>query len=424
MDYKSRYDIFITGHSRDFKRVREMLPLLRPYGTLHLASSFFAEWELGELARLCDFVHRPAHHPDNGYRNFSRFCVRDIDRIATAPWVIKVDADTELADGWIRYVDEATAAHPGAALIGPGVDPEFIDVSIFGPKAVERLGSHLDVRGKPKVVGGFYISRGDFYRANYGIMQAIHELAGERNERCVTVSGFNYRDSEDHARNMTAYFLGAPVLHVATDLVTLAGRTSVHDICHAHEEDIMKFRQFEIDPPLVVVFAEIPTDQLYPLVDHEVGYNKGHDKDYCAKIDRMVASVAQHGVIDPVIAHNRLDDGTFQVCIGCHRYLAAKKNGVPTVKCIVNCIEGQRHIPQGKRLESSEDVLACFRHPEPLSLCLEAIPNPGVLGWRAPGGFGDQAFDYGDGGTKGGVFCSPRRHTVDGDATPGGGDGG
>jgi len=424
MSYKERYDIFITGHSRDFGRIRSMLPVMRPFGTVHLASSFFTEEELVELAPLCDMVHRPMHHPENGYRNFSRFCIRDIDRIATAPWVVKVDADTELSDDWIRYVDEAVRDNPDAVLIGPGIDPELIDVSIFGPKAAERLGGHLDVRGKPKIVGGFYISRSSFFKAHYEVMQAIHELAGERNGGCVTVSGFNYRDSEDHARNMTAYFLGAGVVHAETELVSLAGRTSVHDIRHLHEEEIMKFREFDIDGPLVVVFAEIPTDQLYPLVDHEVGYNKGHDKDYCAKIDRMVASVAKHGVIDPVIAHNRLDDGTFQVCIGCHRYLAAKKNGVPTVKCIVNCIEGQQHVPHGKRLESSEDVLACFQHPEPLSLCLEAIPNPGVLGWRAPGGFGNQAFDYGDGGTKGGVFCSPRRHTVDGDATPGGEDGG
>lgn len=418
-DYKGRYDIFIVGHSRDFGRVRGLLPLLEPFGTLHLASSFFTEAELCELERLCDRVHRPTHHPENGYRNFSRFCVRDMDRIATAPWVVKVDADTELDPGWARYADEATSAHPEAALIGPKVDPEMIDVSIFGPKAVSRLGRHLNVHGAPKVVGGFYISRSGFYKRHYGVMQAIHELANERNAECVTISGFNYRDSEDHARNMTAYFLGAPVLHIETDLVRPAGRTSVHDVRHSHEEGIMKFRQFPVEAPLVVVFAEIPTDQLYPLVDHEVGYRKGHDKEYCAKIDRMTASVAEHGVIDPVIAHNRRDDGTFQVCIGCHRLLAAKRNCVPTVKCIVNCIEGQSHIPDGRRIRSSEEVLTCFKHPEPRSLCLEAIPNPGVLGLRPPGGHGDQAFDYGDGGTKGGVFCSPRRHTVDGTGGPG-----
>ena len=62
--------------------------------------------------------------------------------------------------------------------------------------------------------------------------------------------------------------------------------------------------------------------------------------------------------------------------------------------------------------------MACFKYPEPRSLCLETIPNPDVLGLRSPGGNGNQAFDYGDGGTKGGVFCSPKRHTVDGDKTP------
>jgi len=415
--YKDRYDIFITGCSRDFTRLQEILPELSPFGTLHLASSFLSEEELTVLTPLCDHVHRPIHH-ENGYRNFSRFCIRDIDRLATAPWVIKIDADTKLHDGWIRYVDDVTHKYPGAAIIGPGVDPEMIDVSIFGDQAAERLGGYLDIIGKPKVVGGFYISNSGFFKRNYRTMQSIHELAGGRNKECVTVSGFNYRDSEDHTRNMAAYFLGGSVLHVETDLVELAGRTSVHDIRHDHKEGTMQFRKFKMAAPLVVVFAEIPTDQLYALVDHEIGYNRGTDKEYNAKIDRMAASVKEHGVIDPVVAHNRRDDGTFQVCIGCHRHLAAKKNKVSTMKCIVNCIEGQKHIPDGKWLTSAEDIMACFEHPEPLSLCLEPIPNPDVLGLRPPGGNGNQAFDYGDGGTKGGVFCSPKRHTVDGDKTP------
>lgn len=420
MDYKNRYDIFVTACSRDFGKAASMLPQLAPYGTLHLASSFLTNEEVGELSRFVDHVHFPRHHVTNGYRNFSRFCVRDIDRIASNPWVVKIDADTELTDEWFRYVDEVTQEHPHAALIGPGVDPEMVNVTMFGPLVLDRLGRTLDIRGVPKVVGGFYVSRSSFYKKHFDVMQTIHELASVRNEQCVTVSGYNYRDSEDHARNMTAYFMGAAVKHVETDLLSLAGRISVHDIHHDHAEEVEmpEFRQFDIPAPLVVVFADIPTDQIYPLVDHEVGYNKGHDKDYNAKIDRMIASVKQHGVIDPVIAHNRLDDGTFQVCIGGHRYLAAKKNGIQTMKCIVNCIEGQTRIPDGKRLMNSADVMACLKHPEPLSLCLEEIPNPDVLGYREPGGHGNQAFDYGDGGTKGGVFCSPARHTVDDGVTP------
>jgi len=172
----------------------------------------------------------------------------------------------------------------------------------------------------------------------------------------------------------------------------------------------MKFKKFDIPSPMVIVLAEVQTDKLYPLVDHAVGYAKGTDKAYNAQLDEMAASVADVGVIEPVIAHNRLDDGTLQVCIGCQRYFAAKRNNVSTMMCIVNCLEGQMHIPEGRRLMNADDVSACFKNVEPASLCLEDVPNPEVLGWKAPGGHGNQAFDYGDGGTKGGVYCSPAKH--------------
>lgn len=176
----------------------------------------------------------------------------------------------------------------------------------------------------------------------------------------------------------------------------------------------MKFRKFDIPKSLVVVLAEVPTDKLYPLVDHAVGYEKGTDQAYNEKLDRIVASVAEIGVIEPVIAHNRLDDGMFQVCIGCQRYFAAKTmstlSGLATaMMCIVNCLKGQKHIPEGRHLMTADDVAACFEDVEMASLCLEDVPNPEVRGWRAPGGHGNQAFDYGDGGTKGGVYCSPAK---------------
>jgi len=171
----------------------------------------------------------------------------------------------------------------------------------------------------------------------------------------------------------------------------------------------MKFGKFDIPRLLVVVLAEIPTDKLYPLVDHAVGYEKRTDQAYNEKLDRMVVSVAEVGVIEPVIAHNRLDDGTFQVCIGCQRYFAAKRNNVPAMMCVINCLEGQKHIPEGRRLMTADDVTACFKDVESSSLCLEDVPNPEVRGWLAPGGHGNQAFDYGDGGTKGGVYCSPAK---------------
>ncbi len=158
-------------------------------------------------------------------------------------------------------------------------------------------------------------------------------------------------------------------------------------------------------PPLVVVHAEIPMEKLYPLVDHKVGYEKGHDTQYNAQLDRMCESVEREGIRNPVIAHNRRDDGTYQVCIGCQRHFAADRLGLPAIRCIVNCLEGQSHIPDGDRLHDSDEVAEYFEAVNPQSLCMEGIPNPEVIGLDQSGG--KLAFDYGDGGTKGGFFCAP-----------------
>ena len=157
-------------------------------------------------------------------------------------------------------------------------------------------------------------------------------------------------------------------------------------------------------PPLVVVHAEIPMEKLYPLVDHKTGYDKGHDTQYNAQLDRVCESIEKDGILNPVVAHNRRDDGTYQICIGCQRHFAADRLGLPSMKCIVNCREGQSHIPDGVRLHNSDEVAEYFEAISPQSLCLEEVPNPEVLGLEQSGG--KLAFDYGDGGTKGGFFCS------------------
>lgn len=157
-------------------------------------------------------------------------------------------------------------------------------------------------------------------------------------------------------------------------------------------------------PPLVVVHAEIPTEKLYPLVDHKAGYDKGQDANYNTQLDRVCESIEKEGILNPVITHNRRDDGTYQVCIGCQRYFAADRLGLPSMKCIVNCLEGQNHIPDGDRLQNSDEVAEYFEAISQQSLCIEAVPNPEVLGLEQSGG--KLAFDYGDGGTKGGFFCS------------------
>src|SRR5215510_7260535 len=116
--YKEQFDIFVCGGSQHVMLLKSLLRTLQPYGTIHLASSFFTDDELRQLQELYDVLHLPKHS-DDGYANFELFSIRDINRLARAPHFIKLDADVELQPDWIRYVEESLAAHPDAVLFGP-----------------------------------------------------------------------------------------------------------------------------------------------------------------------------------------------------------------------------------------------------------------------------------------------------------------
>ncbi len=172
---RSRFDIFVCAHSRDFPRLRALLPQLRPFGTLHVGSSYLEPGEIEEIRPLCDRLHEPRHDA-SGYDNFALFCVRDLNGLLRAPHFIKLDCDVVLADDWIAYVEEGLAEHPEAVLFGTHSGTNRVDYDISGPLVRRRLGRDLRVRSGLKVNGSFYVGRSDFFVAHHRTMQILHDF--------------------------------------------------------------------------------------------------------------------------------------------------------------------------------------------------------------------------------------------------------
>ncbi len=194
-DSKRNLDIFICGGSQHVASLKSVLGKLKPYGTVHLASSFLSEADLQELDGLYDVLHRPRHHAD-GYRNFELFSIRDVDRLATAPYFVKLDADVDLEDDWIDYVEECLAARPDAVLFGPWRGSHAITAHLTGAAARELLGGEIRVENAPKVIGGFYVARTAFFQKHRRVLDAAHE------QWCR-------REGEDTLRNLVVHALGA-----------------------------------------------------------------------------------------------------------------------------------------------------------------------------------------------------------------------
>jgi hypothetical protein len=173
-ELKRRFDIFICGGSRHLDLLRPLLERLLPYGTVHLGSSFLGEDDIGRLHGRYDVLHRPAHSLD-GYANFELFCIKDIYRLAAAPYFIKLDADVTLADDWIEYVEACIAAHPHAVLMGPWKGDVEIDVELSGAPIRRHLHRDVRVKGGLKVIGGFCVARTAFFKERIGLLDVIHE---------------------------------------------------------------------------------------------------------------------------------------------------------------------------------------------------------------------------------------------------------
>lgn len=175
MNYKERYDIFICGGSQHFDQLKNLLPQLYPFGRLHLTSITLTEQQVAELSAGFDHLHTPNHDPD-GYINFNLFCIRDINRLATAPHFIKLDADVTLREDWIEYVNNGLRKHGEAVLFGVREGLARVDIQIAGSLARKRFGREICIVGGKKVIGGFYIGSTAFFHRHDELMQNVHDL--------------------------------------------------------------------------------------------------------------------------------------------------------------------------------------------------------------------------------------------------------
>jgi len=170
-----RFDIFICGGSQHVAMLRPLLAKLQPFGRVHLASCFLSGDDLEQLHGLYDVLHEP-RHSENGYHNFELFSIRDMHRLATAPYFVKLDADIELADDWIAYVDDCIAARSDAVLFGPRKGNSDVTLELSGGLVRDLLGHDVRVARGPKIIGGFYVGKTEFFRQHARFMEVAHEL--------------------------------------------------------------------------------------------------------------------------------------------------------------------------------------------------------------------------------------------------------
>lgn len=210
-DSQNRFDIFLCGGSQHLPMLGPLLRKLHPHGTVHLGSSFLSDDDLRVLDGLYDVLHTP-RHSDDGYYNFELFSIHDINRLATAPYFIKLDADIHLADDWIDYVEECIAAHPEAVLFGPRRGNIDVTFSIEGEAVRARLEREIHVIGGTKVIGGFYVGRTAFFREHLAFMDAMHEFLANPETSGVRVTGPRsgaFRGNEDTLRSLVVHAAGA-----------------------------------------------------------------------------------------------------------------------------------------------------------------------------------------------------------------------
>ena len=173
--HKRKYDIFVSGGSKHVPWLKANLPRLRPFGRVHLTSSFMTDEELECLAGHYDLLHQPRYHSD-GYQNHKLFCALDIHRLAAAPYFIKLDADIRIQDDWIEYVDSVLDEHPDAVLFGPRRGRLTIEAVITGPLVRKKLGMDIEVRNGLKVIGGLYVGSTEFFQQHDPLMRRLLEF--------------------------------------------------------------------------------------------------------------------------------------------------------------------------------------------------------------------------------------------------------
>ena len=229
--YKKQFDIFICGGSQHVRMLKPLLVRLQPYGTVHLASCFLSHADLQQLRGLYDVLHTPRHSPD-GYYNFELFSIRDINRLATAPYFIKLDADIQLEPDWITYVEECIAADSDVVLFGPRQGNVNITFQISGALVRQLLDQDIHITDACKVIGAFYVGETSFFKQHGRFMDVVHELLwcykdgvryrpglhpeywppdGQASREPIIVMGSsgNFQGNEDTLRSLIVHAVGA-----------------------------------------------------------------------------------------------------------------------------------------------------------------------------------------------------------------------
>lgn len=230
-DYKKQFDVFISGGSQHLPILKPLLETLQGYGKVHLASCFLSSADLHQLRGLYDVLHTPLHSLD-GYCNFELFTIRDINRLASAPYFVKLDADIHLEPDWIKYVEEGIAAYSNAVLFGPRKGDVDINFQISGASVRQLLQRDIRVTNGCKVIGGFYVGKTSFFKEHKRFMDIVHELMwcykdgiryrpilhpeywpadGQGSCEPVTVIGGskNFQGNEDTLRSLVVHAVGA-----------------------------------------------------------------------------------------------------------------------------------------------------------------------------------------------------------------------
>ncbi|HSS22492.1 MAG TPA: hypothetical protein VLL54_20645 [Pyrinomonadaceae bacterium] len=231
-DNRRVIDIFVAGGPQHVAQLKALLPKLHAYGTVHLASSFLTSVELAQLQGQFDVLHQP-HHSSDGYHNFELFSIRDINKIARAPYFVKLDADTHIEPDWIDYVEACITAHPDTVLFGPRKGNVDISLQISGRVVQEKLSREISVRDVTKVIGGFYVGKTSFFKDHLRFMDLVHEFLwcyeeGVRRrpspnpqywlddtpalQEPITVLGNrnkNFKGNEDTLRSLVVHAVGA-----------------------------------------------------------------------------------------------------------------------------------------------------------------------------------------------------------------------
>lgn len=111
---------------------------------------------------------------------------------------------------------------------------------------------------------------------------------------------------------------------------------------------------------IILLYARIPLSQLIFGANRPQSWWDSQPK-FVEMQKIMVEAIRETGDIKyPLSARNIKDDGMYTVEVGSQRLQALTTVGAIDAPCIVHCLEGQTHIPEGRILRGKRQVLEYF----------------------------------------------------------------